>query len=150
MSHKMKRIILLTLTTLAVFSLSAQTSREEIDANPRIVVPTMTAYTGDIFTSEKISAPKGYKPVFITGYMRHGSRFESDPSYPLDTYRYFTEADKAGLLTPLGKQVKEFMIWNYEHHQGRVGDLSSVGFNQHRELAKRYAKRFPAVLVECF
>lgn len=145
MSHKMKRIILLTLTTLAVFSLSAQTSREEIDANPRIVVPTMTTYTGEIFTSENISAPKGYKPVFITGYMRHGSRFESDPSYPLDTYRYFTEADKAGLLTPLGKQVKEFMIWNYEHHQDRIGDLSTVGFEQHRNLAKRYAKRLPSL-----
>ena len=78
----MKRYVLLTLAVLATLSLSAQTSREEIDANPRIVVPTMTTYTGEIFTTENISVPKGYKPVFITGYMRHGSRFESDSSYP--------------------------------------------------------------------
>lgn len=121
------------------------TSREEVDANPRIVVPSMTAYTGNIFTNEAPAAPKGFEPVFMTAYLRHGSRFESSPEYPADALNYFQKADEAGILTPLGKRVKEFMEWNYNHHNKRVGDLTEVGFNQHKSIAKRYLKRFPTL-----
>ena len=121
------------------------TSREEVDANPRIVVPSMTAYTGDIFTNEAPAAPAGYKPFYVTAYLRHGSRFESSPEYPADALNYFQKADEAGILTPLGKQVKEFMEWNYNHHDKRVGDLTDVGFNQHKGIAKRLCEHFPTL-----
>ena len=66
----MKRFFLLFLCTAALSfaactetsntqSASELTSREEVDANPRIVVPSMTAYTGDIFTNEAPAAPAG-------------------------------------------------------------------------------------------
>lgn len=138
----------LTLTSCADKSAAATsdlTSREEIDANPRIVVPSMTAYTGDIFTNEAPSEPKGYEAFYITAYLRHGSRFESSPEYPVETFNYFNKADELGILTPLGKRVKEFMEWNYNHHQNRIGDLSDVGFKQHKSIAKRYYKRFSSL-----
>ena len=124
---------------------SNATSREEIDANPRIVVPSMTAYTGEIFTNEAPAAPKGYEPFYITAYLRHGSRFESSPEYPVETFNYFNKAEELGILTPLGKRVKEFMEWNYNHHQHRIGDLSDVGFGQHKGIAKRYYERFSSL-----
>lgn len=151
----MKRFFLLLLSVVAfaltscaercVESSSNLTSRQEIDANPRIVVPSMTAYTGEIFTNEAPSAPKGYEPFYITAYLRHGSRFESNPEYPVETYNYFNKADELGILTPLGKRVKEFMDWNYNYHLNRIGDLSDVGFNQHKGIAKRYYKRFSSL-----
>lgn len=124
---------------------SALTSREEIDANPRIVVPTMTTYTGPLFTAPEATVPKGYKPVYITAYLRHGSRFETSEQFATETYQYFTKADELGILTPLGKRVKEYMDWNYNHHTNRIGDLTQVGFNQHRALAKRYYNRFSSL-----
>ena len=151
----MKRfsLLLLCITALSLVSCadkgttmtSTLTSREEVDANPRIVVPSMTAYTGEIFTNEAPAAPKGYEPFYMTAYLRHGSRFESSPEYPVETYNYFNKADELGILTPLGKRVKEFMEWNYNHHQNRIGDLSPVGFNQHKSIAKRYSSRYPSL-----
>ena len=153
--HTMKKFFLLLLCVGALSFTSCAdkcttttsnlTSREEVDANPRIAVPSMTAYTGEIFTNEASAIPAGYEPFYITAYLRHGSRFESDQAYATQTYDYFQKADEAGILTPLGKRVKEFMEWNYNHHTNRVGDLTDVGFNQHKGIAKRYYKRFSSL-----
>ena len=141
----MKHYILLALALLATLSLSAQTSLEEIDANPQVVIPTMTVYNGDLYQNVAPEAPKGFKPIFMVGYFRHGSRYEANASYPIETYDYFLKAEKAGLLTPLGKEVLKYMKWNYEVHQGRIGDLTDVGFAQHKQLGKRYCKNFPTL-----
>ncbi len=154
----MKRYLLLLLA--ATISLAActeksnhiasapQTSREEVDANPRIAVPSMTAYTGEMFTTPDIEVPAGFEPIFLTGYLRHGSRFESDEQYPTDTHNYFHKADECGILTPLGKRVKEFMDWNYDYHQERIGDLTDTGFAQHEGIAHRYFARFTSLFKE--
>ena len=119
------------------------TSREEIDANPQVVVPTMTVYNGDLYPNVAPAAPKGFKPIFMVGYFRHGSRLEALESYPIETHDYFVQADKAGLLTPLGKEVMKYMKWNLDVHENRTGDITTTGFNQHKQLGKRYCKNFP-------
>ena len=141
----MKRIVLLSLALIATLALSAQTAREEVEANPQVVIPTMTVYNGELFPVEAPAVPKGFKPVFIAGYLRHGSRLEALEEYPIDAYNYFKKADEAGILTPLGKKVKEFMKWNMDKHEGRVGDLTDVGFEQHKQIAKRYYKRYSSL-----
>ena len=148
----MKRLFLLSLCIVALSLTSCAskhtttssnaTSREEVDANPQIAVPSMTVYSGEIFTNNAPSVPKGYKPFYMTSYLRHGSRFETNEQYARETYEYFKKADELNILTPLGKQVKEFMEWNYTHHTNRVGDITTQGFNQHKGIAKRYYKRF--------
>ena len=141
----MKRILLI-LSALFIASIAlAQTSREEIDANPQVVIPTMTVYNGDLYQNVAPEAPKGFKPIFMVGYFRHGSRFEANASYPIETYDYFLKAEKAGILTPLGKEVLKYMKWNYDVHQGRIGDLTDVGFAQHKQLGKRYCQNFPTL-----
>lgn len=119
------------------------TAREEVDANPQVVIPTMTIYNGDLYPYTAPEAPTGFEPVFMAGYLRHGSRMESNAEYPLDTYDYFKKGDEAGLLTPLGKRVFEYMKQNLDAHKDRIGDLTDVGFQQHKLLAKRYCERFP-------
>lgn len=149
----MKRyLLLLLIATLSLVACTEKsidstilTSREEVDANPRIAVPSMTAYTGDIFTTPAPTVPKGFKPFYITAYLRHGSRFESSDKYATETYQYFNRAAELGILTPLGERVKEFMDWNYNHHIGHVGDLTQEGFNQNKEIAKRYYRNFRAL-----
>ena len=121
------------------------TSREEIDANPQVVIPTMTVYNGDLYPNVAPNTPKGYKPVFMFAYLRHGSRLESKAEYPVVAYEYFKMADEAGLLTPLGKEVYAYMKWNHTNHLNRVGDLTNVGFNQHKQIAKNCFKNFPAL-----
>lgn len=142
----MNRTLFITLLLLcAAFTLSAQTSREEIDANPRVVVPSMTIYNGDLYPVVAPSVPKGYKPVYMTGYLRHGSRYDSNKKYSTATYDYFQKAAEADILTPLGKRVKEFMDWNYHYQKEFVGDLTDEGFNQHEQLAKRYYANFSSL-----
>ena len=120
-----------------------QTAREEIDANPQVVIATMTVYNGELFPNVAPAAPEGFEPIFITGYLRHGSRMESNVEYPIETYEYFKKADEANLLTPLGKKVYEYMIWNRDIHENRTGELTDVGFQQHKQIAKRYYEKFP-------
>ena len=138
----MKKTLSLLLLLFAGYFVSAQTSRQEVDANPQIVVSTMTVYNGDLFTNVA-PVPKGFKPIFMTGYFRHGSRMESNVEYPIETYEYFKKADEANLLTPLGKKVYEYMIWNRDIHENRTGELTDVGFQQHKQIAKRYYEKFP-------
>lgn len=156
LNNTMKRFFLL-LCCVVAFSLTAciedkcniasdatsVTAREEIDANPQIVIPTMTVYNGELFPNAAPAAPKGFEPMFIIGYLRHGSRMESDVDYPIETYEYFKKADEANLLTPLGKKVYEYMIWNRDIHENRTGELTDVGFQQHKQIAKRYYEEFP-------
>ena len=144
----MKKFLSLLLLLFAGYFVSAQTSREEIDANPQVVIPTMTVYNGDLYPNVAPAAPKGFKPMFMIGYFRHGSRYEASKSYPIETYEYFLKADEAGILTPIGKEVLEYMKWNYEVHQGRIGDLTDVGFAQHKQLGKRYSKNFPTLFKD--
>ena len=151
----MRRYLLLSLCALALSfnscadkcaALSADvTAREEVDTYSEIVVPSMTVYNGHLFTNEAPAAPKGYKPFYITAYLRHGSRYEVSQLYADETRNYFVEADKLGLLTPLGQRVKEYMIWNQQHHVDHAGDLTQTGFNQHKGIAMRYCKAFPSL-----
>lgn len=137
----MKKVILSLLCCGLCMVAMAQTSRQEIDARPYGIIPTMTVYTGQVYTMPEAVAPKGYKPVYMTGYARHGSRFESRDIYPLETYTYFRKAAEHNLLTPLGKRVKEYMDWYYEYHKLRRGDLTRVGYEQHKGIGGRFGKR---------
>lgn len=146
-NYIMRRIILSLLLLSISLTLSAQTARQEIDANPQVVIPSMTIYNGDIFTTEAPNIPEGFEPIYMTGYLRHGSRYEASKEYAIDTYIYFKKADEAGILTPLGKEVYKYMEWNHNIHQGRVGDLTDTGYEQHKQLGIRYYKGFPMLFT---
>ena len=79
------------------------------------------------------SAPKGYQPVFLSHYGRHGSRFLTDD----ERYISLIELFESHPLTPAGMEVLRRLAICYEQARGRGGDLTPLGEEQHRGIAER-------------
>lgn len=141
----MKRFLFL-LSALCVASLAmAQSAREEIDAHPHLAMSTQSVYAGHYYFRPIADAPKGYKPFYISHYGRHGSRHESNVKYGKALVRIFDVADSLNLLTAKGKEMKKVAYWIYESHDGRIGELTRVGVEQHKGIARRMYERFKPV-----
>lgn len=90
-------------------------------------------------------APKGYKPFYISTYMRHGSRWLIDESSYTGPQKVLQVADSLGLLTPTGKVFKTAIDSLVVLSNNRLGELTSVGFKQHQGIAERMYKNFPEI-----
>lgn len=90
-------------------------------------------------------APKGYKPVYISHYGRHGSR----TNWGIDKYTYVIDilekADSAGILTPEGEELLQEARVVAEVHHGANGHLTRLGEKEHRMIAERMYKNYPEV-----
>ena len=121
----------------------AQTSFEEIDANPAKAGGVYLTYPVEEY--HQTPAPKGYQPFYISHYGRHGSRFllrDKDYKWIIDLLK---DADNQHALTDLGRDllVKLQELWPIV--EGRGGDLTSVGERQHRGIAYRMYTHYPEV-----
>ncbi|MCD8285725.1 MAG: hypothetical protein LUD50_00640, partial [Clostridia bacterium] len=149
------KIALLTVCALtcacsAAVPETGTTDRNEIDGRELFYSDSLNAYgvyrtypepEGVTYTP----APKGYRPVYISAYLRHGSRKITGSAQPDSLRRAFERADREGLLTPLGREVYEKIIAIDDYHRGSVGDLTSVGEEQHRGIAERMYRNYPNV-----
>ena len=89
--------------------------------------------------------PKGYKPVYISHYARHGSRWiQSEQDYKT-VVDIFEKAHQAGVLTALGEDVRKRMALVWEDAEGHGGDLTPLGVRQHRGIAERMFQNYPEV-----
>ena len=90
-------------------------------------------------------APKGYEPVYISHYGRHGSRY----AYTAKTYSVLLEmlrkGARTGNLTPRGQKLLEDLEAFWEAGQYKVGDLTPLGWQQHRWIARNMVRTFPSV-----
>ena len=100
---------------------------------PDSIEPVMTA------------PPAGKKPFYISHYGRHGSRYLSNRKGYDIPYRMLCRADSMGKLTETGKRVLQELEVIIEDSDGRWGDLSGLGKQQHRNIARRMMERFPEV-----
>lgn len=123
----------------------AQTSREEIDAHPHIAMATHSVYAGSYFFKPLAKAPKGYKPFYISHYGRHGSRYEAEVEQTGDLLLIFHTAEKLGILTAKGKEVLALAEWNDKHQKDMTGQLTPLGKEQHKAIARRMYARFKPV-----
>lgn len=142
----MKRFLLHCLFLLTATGLSAQTARQEIKENVNLSASNYLAYP----TPQKklTPAPKGMKPFYISHYGRHGSRHLNhirDYNYP---YEALMRADELGKLTPLGKDVLKRLTAIRADSWGRMGELTLLGEQQHRDIARRMYERFPEVFAD--
>ena len=141
----MKRFFLI-LSALFIATIAfAQSSREEIDQHPHLAISIHSVYGGPYYFEPIAKAPKGYEPFYISHYGRHGSRYEANGKYPAEVVGYFDYADKHGLLTPKGKEAKALFEKIYAAHDGRIGELTQVGAEQHKAIARRMYDRFKPV-----
>lgn len=89
--------------------------------------------------------PAGKKPFYISHYGRHGSRYlNSRKGYDIP-YNMLCKVDSMHMLTELGRKVKQEIKSIIDDTEDRWGDLTSLGRQQHRDIARRMMERFPEV-----
>lgn len=95
--------------------------------------------------SSHTSAPKGYKPFYISHYGRHGSRYHSSKLYFDGTMTPLLKADSLGILAPKGKELLADITKLLKMHEGHFAQLSELGMDEQRAIAERLYHRFPSV-----
>ena len=136
--------------TLLLFVLVASTSwaqgiaaLEELKADPRKSYGTDYPYE---YTNLRLTkAPSGYKPFYISHYGRHGSRYYWNAMLYQELANLLTKAHERGQLTKEGEAFFEkFMAAKDELSTG-VSELSELGWEQHRRIARTMYNNFPEV-----
>lgn len=90
-------------------------------------------------------APCGYKPFYISHYGRHGSRHTwGGDRYDL-LFGIFGKADSLGILSDKGRAAWREAELVFEAWNGMDGRLSPRGVEEHKGIAHRMVKRYPAV-----
>lgn len=96
---------------------------------------------------ELTPAPDGYVPFHMEHYGRHGSRWLlKDEKYDRPV-QYLEKADRNNKLTERGKQLLEQLRVIQAASRGRVGELTPLGHQQHRDIARRMTENFPEIFV---
>ena len=144
----MKNIHLIALSLiiyhLSFSSAAAQSARDDFKNDTHLSASNYLAYPGP--TQGKLTpAPDGKKPFYISHYGRHGSRYLINPSEYKRPMEILQAADKAGKLTPLGQDVLRRVKLMNEESEKRLGELTPLGAQQHKQIARRMFERFPEV-----
>lgn len=89
--------------------------------------------------------PAGYKPFHICHYGRHGSRYILYDTQYVHVMRVLSQAHKDGRLTQLGEDAYGRYEAVYGLLEGRAGELSQVGRQQHKLIAERMVATYPEI-----
>lgn len=143
----MKRTIFSVLLLSLFITASAQEAKQQIIANHYLAGSTYYAYPGP---QQKVltPAPKGEHPFYISHYGRHGSRYltsKEEYSEPLAVLR---EAEAKGKLTVKGQEVMRKLEKINAEAANRYGELTKLGAEQHKGIAKRMVQNFPEVFAD--
>lgn len=139
----MRKFILSIFITFSFSLAFSQSVKQEVYADKNKMCNNHLRYQDP--KEKYTTAPKGYKPVYISHYGRHGSRYH----WTADDYQYFynifKNAEKAGVLTDLGKSAAQRIYRLYNDAALRAGDLTQTGREQHAGIAKRMVNNFPEI-----
>ncbi len=141
-----QRLISILLAAALIIPAAAQGRLDEITATPGKAGGVYYAYP--VIESHNTPAPAGYEPFYISHYGRHGSRYlisDNDYTAPAKVLR---RAKEHGALTPLGLDVLNRLDSVYTEARGRGGELSPLGYRQHRAIARRMHDAFPQVFAK--
>lgn len=141
----MKRFSLLMTALVLVIAVQAQAPvRETFKKDIRRSANNYYAYPDKNLPS-LTPAPEGYVPFYINHYGRHGSRWliaPTDYTFPVEQ---LTKGERNGKLTKRGQEVLNVCRQMLDASQGRLGELSDIGAEQHQGIAKRMFDNFPEV-----
>jgi hypothetical protein len=141
----MKKSIIVSLALLIPLALCAEITKKE-DINKDNLYKfrgSMTQYEDPGVTYSK--APKGFKPFYMSHYGRHGSRYLLNTPQYNDPYTILQQADDKGVLTDFGKDVLKRIEIMAKDADGHLGDLTIVGQQQHRGIARRMVLNYPEI-----
>lgn len=141
----MKKSFIICLAMLMPLALCAEITKKE-DINSENLYKfrgSMTQYEDPGVTYTK--PPKGFKPFYMSHYGRHGSRYLLNTSQYVDPYNMLHEADQQGKLTEFGQDVMRRLEIMKNDADGRLGDLTVVGKEQHRGIARRMVENYPEI-----
>ena len=141
----MKKSIIISLALLLPLALCAEITKKE-DINKDNLYKfrgSMTQYEDPGVTYYK--APKGFKPFYMSHYGRHGSRYLLNTPQYNDPYTMLKQADEKGVLTDFGKDVLRRIEIMAKDADGHLGDLTIVGQQQHRGIARRMVRNYPEI-----
>lgn len=121
-------------------------TEDQLKADPGLLGGIYKAYPGpeDVALT---AAPDGYEPFYISHYGRHGSRFQPSEERYEHTLAVLESAEMNDNITEYGKSLIPGMKQLCEYAKGRGGQLSDLGEQQHRDIAKRMYERFPEVFA---
>ena len=140
---KIKHLMLSLLAAAISTGAGAQSTKEETLSDLNRTGGVYYAYP--VTKSNNTQPPKGYEPFYVSHYGRHGSRYLiSDNDYEA-VARKLHEADEAGALTALGRDVLQRVDSVMVETRLRGGDLTPLGVRQHREIAERMYRAYPQV-----
>ncbi len=143
----MKKILCISASLLATVSLSitlnAQTAKDLIIQNPERAANVYHNY--EVPAIMDTPAPEGYKPIYISHYGRHGSRYHTGYSYFKTGADALRAASDAGILTSQGKELLIDFEMLIKAHEGMYGSLTQKGGETQKGIAIRMYGRFPQV-----
>ena len=127
----MRKLIAVLVASVVVLGLDAKVIRKDQMNADNLKKFAGSVYAYEAPTEPLTPAPKGFKPVYLTHFGRHGSRFLDNASNYDRPYNILKEADDAGALTDFGKDVlRRVEIIRAEADQ-RAGDLTQNGMQQY-------------------
>lgn len=140
----MKKLFVLSLTLCCTLLATAQSARDDFKRDTHLSASNYLAYPGPT-QGTLTPAPDGKKPFYISHYGRHGSRYLINADEYKRPYEILKAANDAGKLSILGKDVfrRVKMLCNESDH--RLGELTPLGAQQHKQIAQRMFERFPEV-----
>ena len=141
------RWIPLMVCFLLTTSVCAQSAYDTIRSNRLLAACNYYVYPDSNF-KEQTPPPTGYKPFYISHYGRHGSRYLNN-RYAFDMpHQTLQKADSLKKLTSVGKAVLGQIRYIVRNTENQWGELTELGKEQHRGIARRMMERFPEVFVD--
>ena len=132
---------------LLTTSVYAQSAYDTIRNNRLLAACNYYVYPDSNF-KEQTPPPTGYKPFYISHYGRHGSRYLNN-RYAFDMpHQTLQKADSLKKLTSVGKAVLGQIRYIVRNTENQWGELTELGKEQHRGIARRMMERFPEVFVD--
>ena len=141
----MRKNILLLIVALAALVVSAGV-KDDFKQDIRRSAGNYWAYP-DKDLPELTADPEGYRPFFINHYGRHGSRWLIGSHLYNFPVEQLEKGERNGKLTKRGKEVLAILRELRASAQGRDGELSDIGAEQHQGIARRMYNNFPAVFA---
>lgn len=141
------RMILIVVCGLVSVQTKTQPVLDIIRQKPAFASCNYCVYP-DSVPNNMTTAPRGKRPFYISHYGRHGSRYINRRSGYEIPYKMMAQANDVDELTIIGKQVFREMNLILEDSEDRWGDLTSLGRQQHRQIARRMFRCFPEVFAD--